>query len=101
MDGGLYGLTDRGGAFDDGSFYRVGPGGEFSVLHSFSYANCGFRYLGATCYARATAGVMTGGGFEEHGGAYRITPAGAFTPLVAHHDPTRCPHRQRATPRPA
>lgn len=85
LDGGLYGLTYLGGAFDQGTLYRVGPDGKTAVLHSFGYANDGFRYVsGGLLRARDGNfyGVMAGGGSNEHGGIYRITPAGEFTQLV-------------------
>ncbi len=34
-DGNLYGATTTGGAYNGGVVFRVSPGGEFTVLHSF------------------------------------------------------------------
>src|SRR5579872_675393 len=39
--GNLYGTTSSGGANNDGTIYRVAPGGELTVLYSFSGGNAG------------------------------------------------------------
>jgi uncharacterized repeat protein (TIGR03803 family) len=40
-DGNLYGLTQAGGANDDGAFYQVTMAGQFTLLYSFTSKNPG------------------------------------------------------------
>src|SRR5260370_39770947 len=35
-DGNLYGATESGGAFGNGTLYKITPDGEHSILYSFS-----------------------------------------------------------------
>ena len=83
-DGGFYGLTSRGGAYDDGSIFRVAPDGTATTLDSLQ-----------TLYELTTPpGLVQGsdGNFygtvpatavynDVSGEIFRMTPAGAITVL--------------------
>jgi uncharacterized repeat protein (TIGR03803 family) len=86
-DGNFYGISVYGGNEDGGVFYRVTPGGKFTVLHNFCYGtDCmggqnpnglflGFdgNFYGTTAY----------GGKSNQGVFFRISPKGEFKVLHA------------------
>jgi uncharacterized repeat protein (TIGR03803 family) len=81
----LYGLTDRGGAFDRGVVYKVNPNGTgFALLHSFgggggdgAYPSGALVQSGGFLY-----GVTIGGGLDDRGAVFRIRPDGSGFALV-------------------
>lgn len=89
-DGNFYGATSYGGAYGQGTVFRVTPAGVETVLYSFSgctfhNASCGFA--GSLDGAIPAAGLIQGAdgnfyGTTSSGGAYnvgtvfRVTPAG-------------------------
>lgn len=86
-DGNLYGTAERGGANKNGTFFKITPAGQFSVLYSFcALTNCsdgatpsGPIALGSDGNLYGTA--SGGGGADSAGTAYQITPSGQYTVL--------------------
>ena len=87
-DGNFYGTTADGGTYDDGTVFKITPGGTLTTLHSFQATD------GADPQARlvqATDGNFYGttveGGTSNNCGSYgcgtvfKITPSGALTTL--------------------
>jgi uncharacterized repeat protein (TIGR03803 family) len=88
-DGNLYGTTYYGGAYGDGTVFRMTPTGALTTLYSFNYSGIGGAnpsgdfILGADGDFYGTAGQ---GGSSYNcvagcGSIFKITPQGAFTPL--------------------
>ena len=88
-DGNFYGSTSYGGAYGQGTVFRVTPAGVETVLYSFSGCtfNNGCGFAGSLDGAIPAAGLIQGGdgnfyGTTSSGGAYsvgtvfRVTPAG-------------------------
>ena len=84
-DGSLYGSTARGGISDDGTIFRMTPGGEVTILHHFAGAPSDGAYGAflATAADGSFYGVTQGGGAFDGGTAFRMTPSGAVT--ILHH----------------
>jgi uncharacterized repeat protein (TIGR03803 family) len=83
-DGNFDGTTFLGGAFNDGTVFRMTPAGSVTVLHSFARgAPDGGLPMGALIQARDGNfyGTTFNGGTSERGTVFRMTPAGAFTVL--------------------
>jgi len=82
-DGGLYGLTPAGGAFDQGCFFRITAAGELTPLYSFTGGRDGSSPVGTL--ALGSDGNFYGctetGGLGWSGTVFQITPAGALTTL--------------------
>ncbi|MGD0930407.1 MAG: choice-of-anchor tandem repeat GloVer-containing protein [Candidatus Korobacteraceae bacterium] len=84
IDGNLYGTTSDGGASNNGTVFRVSPGGMLTTLHNFA----GHPADGAN----PAAGVVQGsdgnfygttpaGGANNFGTVFKITPTGTLTVL--------------------
>ena len=84
-DGIFYGTTVNGGSGLYGTAFRVNPGGVFSVLHSFTNGVDGATPLAGLI--QASDGNLYGASLHGVGASlgtlFRMTPAGAFTPLHA------------------
>ena len=82
-DGNFYGTTTRGGNSNDGSVFRLSPGGDFSVLYSFGDNRFGGEPIGAL--TAGPGGYFYGttqfGGYYGEGEAFVITSGGALTVL--------------------
>ena len=82
-DGNFYGTTTRGGDSNDGSVFRLSPGGDFSLLFSFGNNRLGGEPVGAL--TAGPGGYFYGttqfGGYYGEGEAFVITPTGALTVL--------------------
>lgn len=83
--GSLYGTTDGGGANGLGTVYRISLRGKLTTVHSFCTGSCadgGIPYAGLI---QATDGNFYGtaniGGPGGRGTVYKMTAAGAVTPL--------------------
>jgi uncharacterized repeat protein (TIGR03803 family) len=84
-NGTLYGTTNSGGAYGDGTFFSITTGGTFTILHSFN---------GATEISAPTLlylngdgnfyGIGTfGGGSTEDGALIKLTPSGTYSVVYA------------------
>jgi uncharacterized repeat protein (TIGR03803 family) len=83
-DGNFYGTTASGGAFFQGTVFRMTPSGAITVLHSFN----SFFSEGAVPFAELVQGsdgnfygTTASGGEHFQGTVFRITPAGGITVL--------------------
>jgi uncharacterized repeat protein (TIGR03803 family) len=88
-DGNFYGTTYHGGVDDDGTVFKITPGGKLTTLHSFDGTDGANPYAGAL--VQATNGNFYGTTF--HGGTgqpcvgtpcgtiFEITPGGTLTTL--------------------
>ena len=88
-DGNFYGSTVLGGSTGGGTIFRVSPGGEFAVLHTFDFLpgysdsiNFGYQtrslQMGNDGYLY---GVTFHGGTNNGGTAFRLSTAGVYTTL--------------------
>lgn len=82
IDGNFYGTTAEGGDADAGTVFRITPQGEYTRLHSFTYAE---GYAPRAALVQGLDGSFYGttsqGGPYNRGIAFVITPAGALTVL--------------------
>lgn len=82
--GNLYGTAPVGGAFANGTIFKLSAGGEFSVLHSFTGGADGRDPEAGLAIDPSTGdlyGTTTGGGSTGWGGVFRLTSAGQFSVL--------------------
>jgi uncharacterized repeat protein (TIGR03803 family) len=81
-DGNFYGTTNYGGAYSDGTVFKITPAGTFTTLHSFDGTDGANPFAGLV---QATDGSFYGttyyGGASPDGTVFKITPAGTFTTL--------------------
>ena len=85
-DGHLYGHTAGGGASSRGTIFRCTMAGVLTTLHSFSGTSGSPAPVGALLQAsdgNFYGMTQVGGVANAAGTVFRITPAGAFTELVA------------------
>ena len=85
-NGDFYGTTYSGGANNDGTVFKVTPGGVLTTLYSFcSQTNCADGKTPHAGVVQATNGDFYGttenGGANNDGTVYKITPAGVLTTL--------------------
>ena len=81
-DGSLYGTTLYSVSSDPaaGTFFKVTPTGEFTVLHSFDDATGGGSGEGLVLGSDGSFyGTTQGGGAYDDGTVFRITPQGAYS----------------------
>lgn len=85
-DGDFYGTTYAGGASNNGTIFKITPGGTLTVLHSFAGGPTEGLWP-MTGLVQGSDGNFYGttqyGGANYYGTVYQITPTGAFT--VLHH----------------
>ncbi len=82
-DGNFYGVTNNGGANGFGTVFQMTPTGTVTTLHAFAGAADGSGPDGALVQGTDGSfyGVTNGGGANNFGTVYNITPAGQFTVL--------------------
>jgi len=86
-DGNFYGTTEGGGTFKNGTFFKITPTGQYSVLYNFcSQTNCvdGVTPSGPIAWGSDgnLYGTASGGGSTQSAGtAFKITPSGQYTLL--------------------
>jgi uncharacterized repeat protein (TIGR03803 family) len=81
-DGSFYGTTLLGGAYGNGTVFRMTPGGAVAGLVSFNITNGNLPYGGLTPYADGSLyGTCDQGGAASYGAAYRVSTNGATTLL--------------------
>jgi uncharacterized repeat protein (TIGR03803 family) len=88
LNGSLYGLTEIGGAHDDGSIFAISPEGKLTVLYSFcSKTNCADGEEPWSGLILGAGGNLYGttfyGGAANIGGGtvFKVTPSGKVTTL--------------------
>ena len=81
-DGNFYGTTYTGGAYNDGTVFKISPSGTMTTLVSFNGAN------GAEPQAALVQGsdgnfygTTVGGGTQLFGTVFKVTPSGTLTTL--------------------
>lgn len=86
-DGNFYGTTYAGGAYNQGTIFKITPAGKFTLLHSFEQAG---SVLGGknplSGLALGSDGNFYGsiaGGATGYGALYRVTPTGSLTLLYS------------------
>ena len=95
-DGNLYGTTEKGGAYAQGTVFQITPSGTLTTLYSFC-ATSGCPD-GASPYAalvQGRGGVFYGttysGGAYNKGSVFQITSSGALTTLYSFCATSGCP----------
>jgi len=76
LDGILYGTTDKGGAKNEGTIYKLTTEGDETVLHSFERATGSGSVAGLVAYQGALYGETVRGGHSDFGVIFKITPGG-------------------------
>jgi uncharacterized protein (TIGR03437 family) len=88
-DGNFYGTTPHGGANtenNDGTVFKITPGGTLTTLHSFcSVSDCADGLSPATGLIQASDGNFYGTSADggPGGSVYKITPGGTFTTVYS------------------
>ncbi|TXH05613.1 MAG: hypothetical protein E6R07_02050 [Nevskiaceae bacterium] len=84
-DGNLYGVTSYGGAKNFGTVYRITTAGGFTTLYSFSGAADGAHPRAGLIDGGDGSfyGTASGGGANNLGTAFKITPNGTLSTLYA------------------
>jgi uncharacterized repeat protein (TIGR03803 family) len=82
-DGALYGLTLAGGAFNEGTAYRIDANGKLKLLHSFQSAVDGRGPQGQLLLASDGLfyGATNFGGSDDQGTIFRMRPNGQVESL--------------------
>ncbi|WP_266182366.1 choice-of-anchor tandem repeat GloVer-containing protein [Dyella humicola] len=83
-DGNFYGSTVLGGNTGGGTVFRMTPGGQFAVLHTFDNLFVGGGYQARSLQMGNDGylyGVTFGGGTNGGGTAFRLSTAGVYTTL--------------------
>jgi uncharacterized repeat protein (TIGR03803 family) len=99
-NGDLYGTTQEGGAYGQGTIFKVTLGGALTVLHSFcehqnAHGDCLDGVSPYTALVQGSNGDLYGAtqtnGAYGYGTIFRITMAGEFTTLHAFCSVSGCP----------
>jgi uncharacterized repeat protein (TIGR03803 family) len=82
--GNLFGTTYQGGAYDNGTVFRVSPDGQLTTLFSFNrFAGGGYPVGDLIADSRGNLyGTTTAGGTYFGGTVYKLTPDGQMTVLA-------------------
>jgi uncharacterized repeat protein (TIGR03803 family) len=85
-DGNFYGTTQLGGAYRDGTVFKITPGGALTTLYSFcSQSGCSDGIYPGAALVQATNGDFYGttpsGGSNLLGTVFKITPGGTLKTL--------------------
>ncbi|WP_158267665.1 choice-of-anchor tandem repeat GloVer-containing protein [Adhaeribacter arboris] len=82
-DGNFYGLTNVGGDYNMGTFFKVTPNGKFTKLHSFNQYDQGDHPAGSLVVGKNGNfyGMTSRGGKDGFGTIFTITPTGKITIL--------------------
>lgn len=93
LDGSLYGTTSTGGAYNDGTIFKLTREGGLATLHSFDLTDGAYPYAGLV---QATNGNLygttsQGGAYSSEGGTvFEIAPTGTLATLYSF-----CPNQLR------
>ncbi|SPF33011.1 exported hypothetical protein [Candidatus Sulfotelmatobacter kueseliae] len=94
IDGNFYGTNTFGGAYGQGTAFKITPDGTLTTLHSFcSETNCTDGSEGTGLIQGTDGniyGTTGGGGAAGQGTFFRITPAGTLTTLFSFCAQTNC-----------
>lgn len=86
LDGDFYGTGYLGGAYNEGTIFKITSKGEFTTLYSFcSQTNC-TDGVGGELFLQGTDGNLYGtaqGGVYNGGVVFRITPKGVLSTLYS------------------
>jgi uncharacterized repeat protein (TIGR03803 family) len=84
-DGNLYGTTEAGGTANAGTVYKVEPGGQETVLYSFTGGTAGGNPRAGVIRDSAgnLYGTTAGGGTAGNGVVYKLDPSGQETVLYS------------------
>jgi len=94
-NGDFYGTTSRGGANDDGTVFKITPGGKLTTLYSFcsqtncadgSYPTAGLLQVGGNFYGT----TVYYGAHGDGGTIFEITPEGTLTTLYSFCSQAHC-----------
>jgi len=101
-DGNLYGTTLGGGTYDQGTVYKITPGGKFKTIYSFcGQNNCPDGAGPAAGVVQGTDGNFYGttfqGGANFQGTVFKVTPDGTETVLHSFCSENGCPDGQYPT----
>jgi uncharacterized repeat protein (TIGR03803 family) len=87
-DGNFYGVTGYGGAYGFGTVFKITPSGTLTSLYSFcsgGVGNCTDGDMPFAALVQATNGNLygatSGGGTDDDGTIFEITPTGALTTI--------------------
>ncbi len=94
-NGVLYGITNLGGAFGDGTVFKITPSGKLTTLYSFcSQSGCTDGSKPWAGLVQATNGDLYGtttlGGAQGDGTVFKITPSGKLTTLYSFCSQSEC-----------
>ena len=81
--GNLYGTTDFGGAYGNGTVFKIDPAGNETVLYSAPAGSEWGAQLGALDLAGNLYGTSRGGGADTEGSVFKIDSASTFTTLYS------------------
>jgi uncharacterized repeat protein (TIGR03803 family) len=88
-DANFYGATVQGGAYDEGTIFRLAPGGALTSLVEFNFTNGGLPYAGLTLGSDSNFyGTTDQGGAGSLGTVFKMTADGALTLLRSFSDDT-------------
>lgn len=83
-DGNLYGTASAGGAFDEGTVFRVTTKGTLATLYNFCSVGCLDGYQPEALIEGSDGnfyGVAQSGGVESDGTIFQLMPSGNFTTI--------------------
>jgi len=94
-NGSFYGTTFYGGAYDDGTVFKISSTGKLTTLYNFcSQTNCiDGNYPTSRLVLGANGnfyGATYGGGANQFGTVFEITPTGILTTLYSFCSQTNC-----------
>ena len=87
-DGVLYGITNQGGAYGEGTVFKITPGGALTTLYSFCVlSGCPDGAIPQGALVQASDGkfygTTSGGGAYGAGTVFKMTPSGTLTTLYS------------------
>ncbi len=82
-DGNFYGTTYHGGTNNNGTVFRLAPGGVETILHTFTGTSAAFANGLVQGSDSNLYGTTFGGGTNNGGTIFRISPSGNFTNLYS------------------